>query len=94
MRRRLLRLGAEPRVRLAAEGIAWTGGGFLLSAASLAASPMPLTMGLICSSDGWLALAAAAGSAAGYLLFWPRSGEILLWIAAALTISTLQRWQV
>lgn len=68
--------------------------GFFLSAASAASRPLPLTMGLICSGDGWLALAAAAGSAAGYLLFWPRSGEILLWIAAALTISALQRWQV
>ena len=68
--------------------------GFFLSAASAASRPLPLTMGLICSSDRWLALAAAAGSAAGYLLFWQRSGEILLWIAAALTISVLQRWQV
>ena len=68
--------------------------GFFLSAASAAARPLPLAMGLICGSGGWPAVAGAVGAAAGYLLFWPRSGEICLWILSALAISTLQRWSV
>ena len=68
--------------------------GFFLSAASAAARPLPLAMGLICGSGGWPAVAGAVGAAAGYLLFWPRSGEICLWILSALAISTLQRRSV
>ena len=59
--------------------------GFFLSAASIAARPLPLAMGFVCGSGGWRALAGAVGSLAGYLLFWQRSGEILLWVTAALT---------
>lgn len=68
--------------------------GFFLSAASAASRPLPLAMGLICGSGGWLSLAAALGSLVGYTLYWQRSGEILLWIGAALAVSLLQRWQV
>ena len=68
--------------------------GFFLSAASAAARPLPLAMGFICGSSGWRALASALGSMIGYLLFWPRSGEIFLWLTAALAVSLLERWQV
>lgn len=68
--------------------------GFVLSAASAAAQPLPLAMGLICGSGGWQALAGAFGSAAGYLLFWQQGRELLLWVAVALAISQLGRWQV
>lgn len=68
--------------------------GFLLTAASAAARPLPLAMGLVCGSGGWQALTAALGSMAGYLLFWPPGGELFLWITAALAISLLERWQV
>lgn len=68
--------------------------GFFLSAAGAASRPVPIAMGFICGSGGFSALAGAVGSALGYLLFWQRSGEILLWITAALVISLLERWQV
>ena len=87
-RRKLLRLGAEPRVRLAAEGMAWTGGGFFLSAASLAASPMPLTLGLIWGAGGWQAVAAALGSILGCRVFWgPAGTQGMVWAALALGIA-------
>lgn len=87
-RRKLLRLGADPRVRLAAEGTLWTGGGFLMSAASLAASPMPLTMGLIWGGRGWQRIAAALGSILGYRVFWGTAGtQGMVWAALALGIS-------
>ena len=69
-------------------------GGFFLSAAGAASRPVPIAMGFVCGSGGWSALAGAVGSALGYLLFWQRSGEILLWLTAALAISLLERWQV
>lgn len=68
--------------------------GFFLSAASAAARPLPLAMGLVCGSGGWRAVAGALGSIAGYSLFWQRGGEVFLWVAAALVISLLDRWQV
>ena len=93
-RRRLLRLGAEPRVRLAAEGAAWTGGGFLLSAASLAASPMPLTMGLIRGGRKWQAVAAALGSVLGYRVFWGAAGtQGMVWTILTLGMSLVSGYK-
>lgn len=87
-RRKLLRLMAEPRVRFAAESIAWTGGGFLLSAASLAHSPIPLTMGLIWGTKGWQRFAAALGSILGYRVFWESAGtQGMVWSALALGLT-------
>ncbi len=84
MRRGLLRLAAEPGVRLAAEGIAWSGGGFVISAASLANSPLPLAMGLVAGAKGWRILAAALGGVLGYRVFWGNAGTqgmVWAWLA-------------
>ena len=82
--RGLLRLGAEPRVRLMAEGILWTGGGFCMSAASLANFSLPLTMGLVAGAKGWRILASALGSILGYRVFWGDAGaQGVVWAALA-----------
>ena len=84
MRRKLVRLGADPRVRLLGEGIAWSGGGFCMSAASLANSPLPLTMGLVAGAKGWRIPAAALGSILGYRVFWGEAGtQGMVWAALA-----------
>ena len=46
--------------------------GLLLSGASLAHAPMPLTLGLVCAGSGFDSLLTALGGAMGYLLFWGR----------------------
>ena len=59
--------------------------GLVLSGASLAHTSLPLAMGLVCALDGWRAVLAAAGGAAGYLLFWGKAAEQgLVWLACAL----------
>ena len=81
LRRRLLRLGAEPRVRLIGEGLGWTAGGFCMSAASLANFSLPLTVGLVAGAGSWQRLAAALGSALGYRVFWGAAGsQGVVWV--------------
>ena len=76
-------LGA--RVRLTAKIAAHFFSGLVLSAASLANSPQPITMGLLCALGGWKAAVTALGGGAGYLLFWGEAGrQGLLWLALAL----------
>ena len=64
--------------------------GFLLSAASLAQSPLPLAMGLMCACTGWSAVFVGVGSAVGYLLFWSTAGEqAVAWLGAGLVFTLL-----
>lgn len=84
VRRRLLRLGAEPWVRLMGEGIGWTAGGFCISAASLANFSLPLTLGLVAGAGSWQRVAAALGSALGYRVFWGAAGsQGVAWVLLA-----------
>ena len=59
--------------------------GLILSAASLAHAPMPLTLGLVCSMSGGNSVLTALGGALGYLLFWGKAGyQGLLWMVLGL----------
>ncbi len=60
-------------------------GGLILSGISLANRCQPVTMGMVCALSGWPAVAAAAGSMAGYLIFWGSAGyQGLLWVGCGL----------
>lgn len=59
--------------------------GLLLSAGSLARTPMPLALGLLFAVSGWPAVLLAMGGAAGYMIFWGSAGtQGVVWIAAGL----------
>ena len=62
-RSNLRKWALDPRIRLGAKSAACLLGGFVLSAASLAHTALPLAMGLVCALTGWRALLAAAGGA-------------------------------
>ena len=84
-RSNLRKWALDPRIRLGAKSAACLLGGFVLSAASLAHTALPLAMGLVCALTGWRALLAAAGGAAGYLLFWGPAGyQGLAWLGCGL----------
>ncbi|MDY6041019.1 MAG: PP2C family protein-serine/threonine phosphatase [Candidatus Faecousia sp.] len=75
----------NPGVRLGVKIGVYALSGFLLSAAALANSPMPLVMGLVCALTGWEAAVLAVGGAAGYLLFWGQAGvQGVVWVALGL----------
>ena len=62
--------------------------GMVLSAASLANVPQTLTLGLVCTLSGWMAMAAALGGAVGYLLFWGNAGyQGLCWLGLGLVVA-------
>lgn len=87
--RELQRFMLEPRVRRVGTALLYGGGGFLLSAASIGHSPLPLAMGAICAVCGWRAVLMALGSMAGYPVFWGAAGtQGIVWAAtgAALTL--------
>ena len=76
--------GVRHRVKMAACFLA----GFVLSGASLAHIPQPLTLGLVCALSGWQALLAAAGAASGYLVFWGSAGyQCLCWLILGLGVA-------
>ena len=82
--RQLQRWALDPRVQSGARILAYTGSGFLLSAASLSNVPQPLAMGLICAVTGWRALAMTLGTILGYRVFWGAAGtQGIVWAAAA-----------
>ncbi len=84
-RHTLHRLALDPAVHTLLRWGGWALAGFLLAAASLASSPQPLAMGLLCAASGWQAVWVALGSGAGYLVFWGQAGtQGLLWTALAL----------
>ena len=54
--------------------------GFLLSAGALAHAPMPLGLGLLMNTGGLRGIVMAAGSCAGYWLFWGENGfQGMIW---------------
>lgn len=64
--------------------------GFCLSAASLAHSPLPLAMGLMCGCTGWSAVFTGLGGAIGYMLFWESAGHpCIAWLAAGILVTLL-----
>ena len=75
----------DPRLHLLARAAAHFLAGLALSAASLGQSAMPFCMGLVCACTGWSAVLAAAGSVAGYWLFWGSAGyQGMVWAAMGL----------
>ena len=89
-RRSLQRLMLDPRVRSGGMILAYLGGGFLLSAASLLGYPQPLAMGLICAASGWRAALLCLGAMAGYPTFWGSAGrQGIVWAAAGGLLAVL-----
>ena len=76
---------SEPGRRAAGLGL-WFTGGFLLAAAGIRGTCMPLALGLVCAGDsGWHTALAALGGALGYLWFWGSRGlQGVFWMAAGL----------
>ena len=82
-KRSLERMLLEPKVRSVGSVLAYSGSGFLLSAASLGGYPQPLAMGLICATTGWRTLVMSLGAMAGYPAFWgSRGSQGIVWSAA------------
>ena len=85
--RRIFRmLAGQPQLQGVIQGLAYTLAGLLLSAASLGNAPQTFCLGLLCAAPaGWPLLLLAAGSAAGYLLFWGGAGlQGLAWVCGGL----------
>ena len=86
----LRRWAVDPRMHAATRALGHLLAGFCLSAASLANSPMPLTLGFVCACSGWPAVVAALGGAAGYVLFWGSAGyQAAVCLAVGLAIALL-----
>ena len=82
-RRSLQRMLLDPKVRTGGMILAYGGGGFLFSAASLGNYPQPLAMGLISAASGWRAVVMSLGAIVGYPTFWGRAGnQGIVWSAA------------
>ena len=85
--RRIVRqLTLQPRVLGIIQAMAYALAGFILSAASLGSAPQTFCLGLLCAAPaGWPLLLLAAGSAAGYMLFWGSAGlQGLAWVCGGL----------
>ncbi len=88
--RSLHRLLLDPRLRAGGRVLAFLGSGFLLSAASLKNSPLPLCLGLICAASGSGAVLICLGAMAGYPFFWGQAGMPgVVWSAAGLALALL-----
>jgi len=88
----LRKWSVNPRLHALARAVAHLAAGFVLSAASLGQSAMPIAMGLVCACSGWSAVLAAVGSAVGYRLFWGAAGnQGLVWTAVGLLVSLTLR---
>ncbi len=86
----------DPQVQRCVRGAGCTLVGFLLSAASLFHSPMPISMALVTGMQGAAALCTAVGSALGYWVFWGSAGlQGVVWtvlaLGAALLLQTRRR---
>ena len=78
----------RPEIRRGAKIVAFFLAGALLSGASLAHSPLPLTMSLVFVLHGWQAAVLALGGGLGYVLFWGQAGyQGLLWLGLALPLA-------
>lgn len=64
-------------------------GGFVSAAASLAHTPLPLPLSLLCAGlGGWDSLCLGLGAASGYWLFWQQAGYPgMIWVMAGLLLS-------
>ena len=83
LRLRLVRLFHDPRIQGPIKLVI----AFLLSAASLANTPQPLTLGLVLALPP--SLWATVGGMLGYLVFWGSAGRLgLVWLALGLPL----RW--
>ena len=83
--RALRRFILDSRFHGLLQGCAYVLCGLLLSAGSLSRHPMPLSLGLLAAISGWPAVLLAAGSAAGYLIFWGAAGtQCAVWIVLGL----------
>ena len=86
----LRRAAVDPRLHKVLRPILQLVMGFLLSAASLGNYAQPLAMGPVCACTGLSSLLAAAGAAAGYLLFWEGAGfQGAIWMLGAALITLL-----
>ena len=86
----LQKLILRPGIRLGAKLCGYLLTGAILSGASLAHSPLPLTMGLVCAAHGWRSLILALGGSLGYILFWGQAGlQGLLWLTLALPLGLI-----
>ena len=84
LQRRLHKWALLPGIQSGAKVLAYGGGGFFLSAASLSGSYQPLAMGLIAVMTGWRAAVMMLGAMAGYRIFWGSGGlQGMVWAAAA-----------
>jgi len=64
--------------------------GFCLSAGSLANRPMPLSLALVVSAQGWDAVLHALGGSVGFWVFWQEAGhQGMAWLAAGLTMALI-----
>ena len=79
---------SDPKLRTIAKGTGYFLCGLILSAASLAHSPQPLPLALLCAGlAGWPSLLTALGSVLGYYLFWGSAGtQGFIWTGAGLII--------
>ncbi|MBR4017382.1 MAG: SpoIIE family protein phosphatase [Oscillospiraceae bacterium] len=88
-RHTLRRWALDPRIHTVARGGAYLLAGFMLSAASLGQSLLPLALALVCACSSWPAVLAALGSALGYRIFWNMGQQQLVWLAAGLCAALL-----
>ncbi|MBP3684886.1 MAG: SpoIIE family protein phosphatase [Oscillospiraceae bacterium] len=76
-------MALDPRLRGAAAGLVWGGGGYLLSAGGLGAYPQPVVLGMICGATGWRVVLMTLGAMVGYPAFWGMAGlPGIVWSAA------------
>lgn len=70
----LHRMSLDPRIHMLLRCGGWLLMGWILSAASLRHSSVPLAMSLVLTLSGWPAVLATLGACGGYLLFWQAHG--------------------
>jgi len=81
---------ADPRLHTLAQCALALSIGFVMSAASLANRCQPLALGMLCATSGWMSILTAAGSIAGYLVFWGSAGaQGVVWIMAGVLAATI-----
>ncbi len=86
----LRKLLLDARIHALAQGVGYLLAGFLSSAASLGAHPVPLTLALLCAISGWPAVLVAVGGCSGYALFWGQAGvQGMVWTGAGLLFALL-----
>lgn len=89
-RRTLQRYLADPRLHTLAQGTGCLLAGMVMSAASLANRPQPFSLALLCAAGGWPVVLLAAGSMAGYMIFWGAAGsQGVVWMMAGLLTAVL-----